>query len=87
MKTWKFTISPNNNLIATGCNSIMLFDIDSGEKITEISNDNKYIYSMTYLSENTLALGNTNGSIYIINTETKKRLNTLKGNSFFKNNR
>jgi len=82
VKTWKFTISPNNNLIATGCNIIMLFDIDSGEKITEISNDNKYIYAMTYLNENTLALGNTNGSIYIVNTETKKRINSLKGISF-----
>jgi len=87
VKTWKFTISPNNNLIATGCNSIMLFDIDSGEKISEISNDNKYIYTMTYLNENTLALGNTNGSIYIVNTETKKRLHNLKGIKFFKRNR
>ncbi len=68
----------------TGCNSIMLFDIDSGEKISEISNDNKYIYSMTYLNENTLVLGNTNGSIYILNTETKKRIHNLKGNLLIK---
>lgn len=86
MKTWKFTICPNNSLIATGCNSIMLYDIDSGEKISEISNDNKYIYTMTYLNENSLALGNTNGSIYIVNTDTKKRIHNLKG-IFLYNNR
>ena len=57
----------------------MLYDIDSGEKIYEISNDNKYIYTMTYLNENTLAIGNTNGSVYVFNTETKKRIHNLKG--------
>jgi len=57
----------------------MFFDIDSGEKISEISNENKYIYSMTYINENNLAIGNTNGSIYILNTETKKRIHSIKG--------
>ncbi len=85
VKSWKFAISPNSNLIATGSNSVMLYDIDSGEKINEIGNDNKYIYSIAYINEITLAIGNINGGVYIINTDTKKRVNNLKGKLSYKN--
>ena len=53
-------------------------------KIHEIENDNKYIYSMTYLNENSIALGNSNGSISLINTESRKKFHSLKGNIFNK---
>lgn len=79
MKSWKFAISPNNNLLATGCNKFYLYDIDSGMKIYEVDNDNKYIYSMAYLNDNTIALGNTIGSIHLFNTETKKKMLRLEG--------
>ena len=57
----------------------MLYDIDSAEKIYEINNDNKFIYSMAYINENTLSIGNSNGSIFIFNTDLKKRTLTLRG--------
>jgi hypothetical protein len=53
-------------------------------KIYEIDNDNKYIYSMAYLNETSICLGNTNGSIYLFNTDTKKKTLSLKGKIFFK---
>lgn len=48
-------------------------------KIYEVDNDNKYIYSMAYLNESLIALGNTNGSINLFNTDTKKKTLSLKG--------
>lgn len=57
----------------------MLYEIESGQKIYEISNDNKDIYTMAYLNENTLSIGNTNGSISIFNTDIRRKVLSLKG--------
>lgn len=56
----------------------MIYDIDSLEKINEISNDHKYFYSLCYLNESTIGIGNNNGSINIYSLETNKRIHKIE---------
>ena len=81
MKTWKFEFDPNNREIATGCYSIMFFDLDSMVKTLEISNDSKYIYSLCFINTDIFAVGNANGSIYIYSKEEKRKRHKMEDNS------
>jgi WD40 repeat protein len=52
----------------------MIYDIDSSEKIADISNELKYFYSICYLDNQTISVGNKNGSIGIYSLDSNKRI-------------
>jgi WD40 repeat protein len=81
VKTWKFEFDPNNREIATGCYSIMFFDLDLMVKTLEISNDLKYFYSLCFINTDIFAVGNANGSIHIYSKEEKKKKHKMEDNS------
>ena len=66
-KTWKFRLDKNksNPILCTGENSIFLYDYNKNEITKEIEQKNKFIYSYSFLPNNKLATGNSNGAIYI----------------------
>ena len=70
LKTWKFSLNPENGTMATGGNNVFLYDYINNKIIKDIENKNKFIYSFCFLSNNKLATGNSNGSIYIYDLET-----------------
>ena len=74
LKTWKFSLNSEKGIIATGGNNIFLYDYINNKILKEIENKNKFIYSFCFLSNNKLAAGNSNGSIYIYDTETSKKI-------------
>lgn len=79
MKSWKFDINPNGKELACGCYSLLVFDLDIGEKVTEVSNDGKFFYSLCYISDSKVALGNYNGSINIVSLESNSRVHRVEG--------
>jgi WD40 repeat protein len=71
-KTWKFEfdkLDKSTPMLCTGENSIYLLDYDKNEIIKEIEQKNKFIYSYSFLPNNKLATGNSNGAIYIYDTK------------------
>ncbi len=54
--------------MVTGGNNIFLYDYINNKILKEIENKNKFVYSFCFLSNNKLAAGNSNGSIYISDT-------------------
>ena len=70
LKTWKFALNSEKGIMATGGNNIFYYDYINNKVIKDIENKNKYIYSFCFLSNNRLATGNSNGSIYIFDNET-----------------
>jgi WD40 repeat protein len=60
-------------MLCTGENSIYLLDYDKNEIIKEIEQKNKFIYSYSFLPNNKLATGNSNGAIYIYDTKTGEK--------------
>ena len=75
-KTWKFEfdkLDKSTSILCTGENSIFLFDYDKNEIIKEIEQKNKFIYSYSFLPNNKLATGNSNGAIYIYDTKTGEK--------------
>ena len=75
-KTWKFEfdkLDKSTPILCTGENSIFLFDYDKNEIIKEIEQKNKFIYSYSFLPNNKLATGNSNGAIYIYDTKTGEK--------------
>lgn len=78
MKTWKFEFAPTKSELASGCYSVMIYDIDSNEKIYELNNDLKYIHSLCYIDSQTIAAGNANGSINIFSLDTLKRVHKIE---------
>lgn len=75
-KTWKFEfdkLDKSTPILCTGENSIFLFDYDKNEVIKEIEQKNKFIYSYSFLPNNKLATGNSNGAIYIYDTKTGEK--------------
>jgi WD40 repeat protein len=82
VKSWKFEFGPSSREIATGCYSIMFYDLDSQllEKTLEINNESKYSYCLCYLNSDIFAVGNSNGSIFIYSKEQRKRINKIGEN-------
>ena len=75
-KTWKFEFDKLDKsipMLCTGENSIYLLDYDKNEIIKEIEQKNKFIYSYSFLPNNKLATGNSNGAIYIYDTKTGEK--------------
>ena len=72
LKNWKFALSKDNKYLVTGCYNVILYNTNSPTKEKEISNGSKFIYSFCFLPNNKLAVGNSNGSVHIINLETSK---------------
>ncbi len=75
-KTWKFEfdkLDKSTPILCTGENSIFFFDYDKNEIIKEIEQKNKFIYSYSFLPNNKLATGNSNGAIYIYDTKTGEK--------------
>ena len=75
-KTWKFEfdkLNKSNPILCTGENSIYIYDYDKNEIIKEIEQKNKFIYSYSFLPNNKLATGNSNGAIYIYDTKTGEK--------------
>ena len=78
MKCWKFGSSPNSNVIATGAYSILIYDIEKKQTIKEVDNRSKYCYALKFISDNIIAVGNSNGSIGIYNIDTHKFTNKIE---------
>ena len=74
-KTWKFLLDKDqtNPILCTGDNSIFLIDYTKNEIVKEIEQKNKFIYSYSFLPNNKLATGNSNGAIYIYDTKTGEK--------------
>ena len=75
-KTWKFEFDKLDKptpILCTGENSIFIYDYDKNEIIKEIEQKNKFIYSYSFLPNNRLATGNSNGAIYIYDTKTGEK--------------
>jgi WD40 repeat protein len=78
LKTWKFVINSEKGIMATGGNNIFIYDYINNKILKEIENKNKFVYSFCFLSNNKLATGNSNGSIYIYDTETFNKENKIE---------
>jgi WD40 repeat protein len=78
LKTWKFVINSEKGIMATGGNNIFIYDYINNKILKEIENKNKFVYSFCFLSNNKLATGNSNGSIYIYDIETYNKENKIE---------
>ncbi len=78
LKTWKFSINTEKGLMATGGNNIFIYDYINNKILKEIENKNKFVYSYCFLSNNKLAAGNSNGSIYIYDIDTFNKENKIE---------
>ena len=78
LKTWKFSLNSEKGIMATGGNNIFIYDYINNKILKEIENKNKYVYSFCFLSNNKLAIGNSDGSIYIYDTETFNKENKIE---------
>jgi hypothetical protein len=66
--------------LAYGSYQININDLEAeDQRPKEISNDMKNIYSLCFLSDNTLAVGNVNGAINIFSLDTKKKIHRVEG--------
>ncbi len=78
LKTWKFLLNSEKGILATGGNNIFIYDYINNKILKEIENKNKFVYSYCFLSNNKLAAGNSNGSIYIYDIETFNKENKIE---------
>ena len=78
LKTWKFELDTMKGILATGGNNIFIYDYVNNKVLKEIENKNKFVYSFCFLSNNKLATGNSNGSIYLFNMETYNKENKIE---------
>ena len=78
LKTWKFVINSEKGIMATGGNNIFIYDYINNKILKEIENKNKFVYSFCFLSNNKLATGNSNGSVYIYDIDTFKKENKIE---------
>ena len=78
LKTWKFELDTTKGVLATGGNNIFIYDYVNNKILKEIENKNKFVYSFCFLSNNKLATGNSNGSIYLYNMETYNKENKIE---------
>ena len=78
LKTWKFELDNTKGFMATGGNNIFIYDYVNNKILKEIENKNKFVYSFCFLSNNKLAAGNSNGSIYLYNMETYNKENKIE---------
>ena len=78
LKTWKFSLNSEKGTMATGGNNIFIYDYINNKILKEIENKNKFVYSFCFLSNNKLATGNSNGSIYLYDTETFNKENKIE---------
>lgn len=78
LKTWKFELDTTKGILATGGNNIFIYDYVNNKVLKEIENKNKFVYSFCFLSNNKLATGNSNGSIYLFNMETYNKENKIE---------
>ena len=78
LKTWKFLLNLEKGIMATWGNNIFIYDYINNKILKEIENKNKFVYSFCFLSNNKLATGNSNGSIYIYDTETFNKENKIE---------
>jgi WD40 repeat protein len=78
LKTWKFELDNTKGFMATGGNNIFIYDYVNNKILKEIENKNKFVYSFCFLSNNKLATGNSNGSIYLYNMETYNKENKIE---------
>ena len=78
LKTWKFSINSEKGIMATGGNNIFIYDYINNKILKEIENKNKYVYLYCFLSNNKLAAGNSNGSIYIYDIDTFNKENKIE---------
>lgn len=78
LKTWKFELDTTKGILATGGNNIFLYDYVNNKVLKEIENKNKFVYSFCFLSNNKLATGNSNGSIYLYNMENYNKENKIE---------
>ena len=78
LRTWKFSLNSEKGIMATGGNNIFIYDYVNNKILKEIENKNKFVYSFWFLSNNKLATGNSNGSIYIYDTETFNKENKIE---------
>lgn len=78
LKTWKFLLNSEKGILATGGNNIFIYDYVNDKLLKEIENKNKFVYSYCFLSNNKLATGNSNGSIYIYDIETFNKENKIE---------
>ena len=58
--------------------NIFIYDYINNKILKEIENKNKFVYSFCFLSNNKLATGNSNGSIYIYDIETYNKENKIE---------
>ena len=72
LKNWKFSLSKDNKYLVTGSYNVILYNTNDSNKEKEISNNSRFIYSYCFLPNNKLAVGNSNGSVHIINLENSK---------------
>jgi len=77
-KTWKFELNNEKGILATGGNNIFIYDYINNKILKEIENKNKFVYSFCFLSNNRLAVGNSNGSIYLYDIENNNQDNKTK---------
>ena len=78
LRTWKFSLNSEKGIMATGGNNIFIYDYVNNKILKEIENKNKFVYSFCFLSNNKLDTGNSNGSIYIYDTETFNKENKIE---------
>ena len=78
LKTWKFELNYEKGIMATGGNNIFIYDFVNNKVLKEIENKNRFVYSFCFLPNNKLATGNSNGAIYIIDTETYNKENKIE---------
>ena len=78
LKTWKFELNYEKGIMATGGNNIFIYDFVNNKVLKEIENKNRFVYSFCFLPNNKLATGNSNGAIYIIDTETFNKENKIE---------
>ena len=79
-RTWKFVLDTDKSTstLCTGENSLFLYDYDKNEVIKEIEQKNKFIYSYSFLPNDKLATGNSNGAIYIYDTKTGDKVKKIE---------
>ncbi len=82
LKIWKLDFSPSNNILATGAYNLILFDVKTKEKVSEIYNDNNFIYSLCFIDSQRVAVGNANGLISVFDIEKNRRIARIEGSCF-----
>lgn len=56
----------------------MVYDLNKKIFLKEIDNHNRFIYCSTFINDNTIAVGNNNGSVYLINLDKGEIIQRLE---------